>query len=217
VSRILIVDDHPLFREGIRQYIDRQADMEVCGECATPEEAHHLTRSALPDLVIVDISLGGSSGIDLVRTLRQAHPELALLVVSMHEETLYAERSLRAGAMGYVMKHDPPRTVIDAIHTILEGGVHLSPRMAEAMRNRVSDPAAAKSAASVEALSEREREVFGWIGRGLGTREIAAKMDLTIPTINSFRARIKDKLQLRNAAELSLRAMQWVQDEAGRY
>ncbi len=214
-SRILIVDDHPLFREGVRQYIDRQADLHVCGECATAEEAHQLTAATHPDLVLVDISLGGTSGIDLVRSLRALYPDLSILVVSMHDESLYAERSVRAGAMGYVMKHDPPRTVVDAIHRVLGGEMHLSPKMSALMLSRMVQQADHKPHASVESLSEREREVFGLIGRGKGTRQIAEEMELSIPTINSFRARIKDKLQLRTAGELTLRAMQWVQDEAG--
>jgi DNA-binding NarL/FixJ family response regulator len=215
-SRILIVDDHPLFREGVRQYIDRQPDLHVCGECATPEEAHHMVEDTRPELVLVDISLGGTSGIDLVRALRAQYPDLAILVVSMHDESLYAERSVRAGAMGYVMKHDPPRTVIDAIHRVLGGEMHLSPRVAAALISGLSGQPEGRPLPAVESLSEREREVFGLIGRGKGTRQIAEEMELTVPTINSFRARIKDKLQLKTATELALRAMQWVQDESGR-
>jgi DNA-binding NarL/FixJ family response regulator len=215
-SRILIVDDHPLFREGVRLYIDRQPDLHVCGECATQEEAHQMVEDTRPELVLVDISLGGTSGIDLVRALRSQYPDLAILVVSMHDESLYAERSVRAGAMGYVMKHDPPRTVIDAIRRVLGGEMHLSPRVAAALISGLSGQPEGRPLPAVESLSDREREVFGLIGRGKGTRQIAEEMKLTVPTINSFRARIKDKLQLKTATELTLRAMQWVQDESGR-
>jgi len=212
--RILIVDDHPLFREGIRQYLDRQADLQVCGECATSEEALQLAAERKPDVVTVDISLGNGNGIHLVKALRTAHPDLMVLVVSMHDESLYAERSMRAGAMGYVMKHDPPRTVVDAIREVLGGGMHFSQERVSSWSLRVEQGEdAAEVTAPTGLLSERETEVFRWIGSGLPTREIAAVMELTIPTINSFRARIKDKLQLRNGAELALRAMQWVQEE----
>ncbi len=214
-ARILIVDDHPLFREGVRQYIDRQPDLHVCGEGATADEAHHLTATTAPDLVLVDISLGGTSGIDLVRSLRAAHPDILILVVSMHDESLYAERSVRAGAMGYVMKHDPPRTVVDAIHQVLSGGMHLSPKMAATLMTRLAVHPEGKPHASVESLSDREREVFDRIGRGKSTRQIAEELELTVPTINSFRARIKEKLRLKTGAELTLRALQWVQDESG--
>jgi len=213
-ARILIVDDHPLFREGIRQYLERQPDLEVCGECATAEEALQAVPEMQPDLVTVDISLGGSSGIDLVRALRLAHPDVVVLVVSMHDESLYAERSLRAGAMGYVMKHDPPRTVVDAIHCVLAGGQHLSAKMKAGTAGGHAAEAG-DAPVDVELLSEREREVFGLIGRGKATREIAEIMDLTIPTINSFRARIKEKLRIRSGAELTVKAMNWVQNESG--
>jgi DNA-binding NarL/FixJ family response regulator len=212
-ARILIVDDHPLFREGIRQYLERQPDLEVCGECATAEEALLAVPELQPDLVTVDISLGGSSGIDLVRAIRLAHPDVVVLVVSMHDQSLYAERSLRAGAMGYVMKHDPPRTVVDAIHCVLSGGQHVSAKMKASTDGNAEE--AGDAPVGVELLSERERKVFGLIGRGKATREIAETMDLTIPTINSFRARIKDKLRIRSGAELTVKAMNWVQNESG--
>jgi len=208
------VDDHPLFREGIREYLERQPDLEVCGECATAQEALLAVLEKQPNLVTVDISLGGSSGIDLVRAIRSAHPDVVVLVVSMHDESLYAERSLRAGAMGYVMKHDPPRTVVDAIHCVLSGGQHASPKM-KASAAGGDAPKAGDASTGVELLSEREREVFGLIGRGKATREIAETMGLTIPTINSFRARIKEKLHLSSGAELTVKSMNWVQNESG--
>jgi DNA-binding NarL/FixJ family response regulator len=212
-SRILIVDDHPLFREGLRQLIEREPDLSVCGEAKDAAEAIRLVDESKPDLVIVDISLGNTSGIDLVKSLKANDAELPLLVLSMHDESLYAERSLRAGAMGYLMKHEPPKTVKAAIHRVLGGEMYLSEKMSSSMITKLMRGGGESKESAVNGLSDRELEVFRLLGQGKGTRQIAQELNLTIPTINSFRARIKEKLQVKNSSELLLRAIHWVQEQ----
>lgn len=215
-SRILIVDDHPLFREGLRQMIDRSADLTVCGEAADATQAMRAIADKKPDLVMVDISLGGSSGIDLIKNIKNKYDDLPVLVVSMHDESLYAERALRAGAMGYIMKHEPAKTVKAAIAKVLGGDVFLSERMSGSMLSKLMGGKGAQPMSPVETLSDRELEVFTMLGQGKGTRLIAEELNLTIPTIHSFRARIKEKLQLKTATEVMLHAIQWVREGAGR-
>ncbi len=215
-SRILLVDDHPLFREGLRELIIREPGWSVCGEAADAADAIRLVGETKPDLVIVDISLGGTNGIDLIKTLNGNDAELPMLVVSMHDESLYTERAIRAGAMGYVMKHEPPKTVKTAIHRVLGGEMYLSEKIAASlvaklMRGGGSEP----EKTSVSRLSDRELEVFRLLGQGKGTRQIAQDLSLTVATINSFRARIKEKLQLKNSTELLLHAIHWVWDQTG--
>ncbi|HAO80693.1 MAG TPA: DNA-binding response regulator, partial [Verrucomicrobia subdivision 3 bacterium] len=189
-SRIFLVDDHAMFREGLRQLIDREPDFIVSGDAADVEEALKGIGDLLPDLVITDISLSGTSGIDLIKTLKSRHPELPVLVVSMHEETLYAERALRAGAMGYVMKQEPAKAVKAAIRKVLGGDIHLSEKMASAMLGKlIHKRADEKPVSPIESLSNRELEVFRMLGEGKTSREIAEKLDLSIATINSFRNR----------------------------
>jgi DNA-binding NarL/FixJ family response regulator len=213
-SRILIVDDHPLFREGLQQMIDRNPDLIVCGEAAAAAEALEAIQDQKPDLVLVDISLGGSSGIDLIKTIKSKYDDLPILVVSMHDESLYAERALRAGAMGYVMKHEPAKTVKAAISKVLGGDIYLSERMSSSMLSKLMRGKGDVPVSPLETLSDRELEVFGMLGQGKGTRLIAEELNLTIATINSFRARIKEKLQLKTSTEVMLHAIQWVREGA---
>ncbi len=213
-SRVLIVDDHPLFREGLQQMIDRNPDLTVCGEAADAAQALRAIVDRKPDLVLVDISLGGSSGIDLIKNIKSKYDDLPVLVVSMHDESLYAERALRAGAMGYVMKHEPAKTVKAAISKVLGGDIYLSERMSGSMLSKLMGGKGAQPLSPVETLSDRELEVFGMLGQGKGTRLIAEELNLTIPTIHSFRARIKEKLQLKTATEVMLHAIQWVREGA---
>jgi DNA-binding NarL/FixJ family response regulator len=215
-SRILIVDDHPLFREGLQQMIDRNPDLIVCGEAAAAAEALDAIHEQKPDLVLVDISLGGSSGIDLIKTIKAKYDDLPILVVSMHDESLYAERALRAGAMGYVMKHEPAKTVKAAISKVLGGDIYLSERMSSSMLSKLMRGKGDEPVSPLETLSDRELEVFGMLGQGKGTRLIAEELNLTIATINSFRARIKEKLQLKTSTEVMLHAIQWVREGAGK-
>jgi DNA-binding NarL/FixJ family response regulator len=215
-SRIYIVDDHAMFREGLRQLIDREPDLMVCGDAAGANEAMQGINETKPDLVIVDISLAGASGIDLIKALKSQREELPVLVVSMHDESLYAERALRAGAMGYVMKQEPAKTVKAAVRKVLAGDMHLSEKLASSLVSRLMHGAPEKTATPIETLSDRELEVFRMLGQGKGTRQIAADLDVTVATINSFRNRIKEKLELKTSTELMLHAIQWVQAEVSR-
>lgn len=213
-SRILIVDDHPLFREGLQQLVARDADLEVCGEASNAIEAMQLISERKPDLVVVDISLGASSGIDLIKTIRSTYDDLPVLVVSMHDESLYAERSLRAGAMGYVMKHESGKIVRAAIRKVLGGEMYLSERMSSTVISKFMRGQPDRPASPLEILSDRELEVFRMLGHGKGTRQIAQDLNVTVATINSFRNRIKEKLHLKTATEVMLHAIQWSREEA---
>jgi DNA-binding NarL/FixJ family response regulator len=216
VSRILIVDDHPLFRQGLRELIDREPGWEVCGEAADAAEATRLVEETKPDLVIIDISLGATNGIDLIKNLNASNADLTMLVVSMHDESLYTERALRAGAMGYVMKHEPAKTFKTAIHRVLGGEMYLSERIAASLVAKLMRPSAEPEEKPITLLSGRELEVFRMLGEGKGTRQIAETLDLSIATINSFRARIKEKLGLKTSTELMLNAIHWVKEQGDR-
>ena len=211
------MDDHPLFREGLRQIIERNPEWIVCGEAADAPEAMAAIAAQEPDLVIIDISLGGTSGIDLIKTIKAQYEELPVLVISMHDESLFAERAMRAKAMGYIMKHEPAKTVQTAIAKVLAGSIYLSDKMSSAMLSKFmlgngeNEPGSA-----VETLSDRELEVFRLLGQGKGTRQIAKELNLTVATINSFRARIKEKLNIKSSSELMLHAMRHcLQEGAG--
>jgi DNA-binding NarL/FixJ family response regulator len=211
-TRILIVDDHPLFCEGLRRMIDRHPALTVCGQAPDAVSAMKAVAELKPDLALVDISLEKTNGIDLIKTLKAKHEELPILVVSMHDESLYAERALRAGAQGYIMKNQPIKIVRDAIFKVLAGDIFLSEKMATSVLARLLLGKKDEPASPVEQLSDRELEVFQMLGQGKSSREIAQDLDLTIPTIHSFRNRIKEKLQFRNSTELTLQAMQWVRE-----
>jgi len=214
-SRVFIVDDHTMFREGLRQLIERESSMTVCGDAPGATEALSGIRTSKPDVVIVDISLAGASGIDLIKDIKVEFEELPVLVVSMHDESLYAERALRAGAMGYVMKHEPAKTVKAAIQKVLGGDMYLSEKMSSAVINRlIRGQPDEKPASPMELLSDRELEVFRLLGQGKGVRLIAEELSVTIPTINSFRNRIKDKLGLKTSTEVMLHAIQWIREES---
>ena len=215
-SRILIIDDHPLFREGLQQLIDRTTELVVCGEAEDAAEAHKAIAVLKPDLVLVDISLGVGSGIDLIKAIKSQHEDLPILVISMHDESLYAERALRAGAVGYVMKHERGKRVLAAISRVLGGDIYLSEKMSSSMLSKLMRGKDDRPVSPVQTLSDRELEVFGLLGQGKGTRLIAEELNLTIATINSFRARIKDKLQLKSSTEVMLHAIQWVREGAGK-
>jgi len=173
-----------------------------------------LARETKPDLVTIDISLGGGNGIDLIKALKAVDPELPLLVVSMHDESLYTERALRAGAMGYVMKHAPPQAVKTALHRVLAGEMYLSEKMAASLITKLMRGSNGSEESPLSGLSDRELEVFRMLGQGKGRREIAQELNLTVTTINSFSSRIKEKLRLKNSAELLLHAIRWVQEQS---
>lgn len=213
-SQILIVDDHPLFQEALRELINREPGWHVCGKAADAEEALRLVEETKPDLVIVDISLGSTNGIDLIKSISAKYPDLPMLVVSMHDESIYSERAIRAGAMGYVTKHEPPKTVKAAIQHVLAGELYLSHKMATSLVAKLihgesNDP----KENPFQRLTDRELEVFRMLGQGKGARQIAQELKLSVATINSFRARIREKLQLKNSTELLLKAGNWVREQ----
>jgi len=215
-SRVFIVDDHAMFREGLRQLIEYDPGLTVCGDAPDAATAIEGIRQSNPDVVIVDITLADSSGLDLAKTLRNDYEDLPVLVVSMHEESLYAERALRSGAMGYVMKNEPAKTVTAAIHSVLRGEMYLSRKMSSSVISKFMRGETEKPMSPLEILSDRELEVFRMLGQGKGTRQIAQDLELSIPTIQSFRNRIKEKLHLKTAPELVLHAINWVQSESAK-
>lgn len=212
--RVYIVDDHTMFREGLRQLIEREAGLTVCGDAPDAAAALRGIRVSKPDVVIVDISLAGASGIDLIKDIKAEFEDLPVLVVSMHDESLYAERALRSGAMGYVMKHEPAKTVKAAIQKVLGGDMYLSEKMSTSVINRLMRGQSEPSKSPIATLSDRELEVFRLLGQGKGVRLIGEQLGVTIPTVNSFRNRIKDKLRLKSSTEVMLHAIQWVRDDS---
>jgi DNA-binding NarL/FixJ family response regulator len=210
-SRIFIVDDHAMFREGLCQLIEHDPALTVCGDAADAQRAMEGIHRSNPDVVIVDITLADSSGLELVKGIKGEQEDLPVLVVSMHDESLYAERSLRAGAMGYVMKNEPAKTVMAAIHSVLRGEMYLSQKMSSSVLSKFMRGETEEPMSPLEILSDRELEVFRMLGQGKGTRQIAQDLELSIPTIQSFRNRIKEKLHLKSATELVLHAINWVQ------
>lgn len=213
VRRVCLVDDHPVVRHGLAQLINQAADLHVCGEAEDPTEALAVIQRTRPDLVLVDLTLKGRSGLELIKTLNAATPPRPVLVVSMHDETLYAERALRAGARGYIMKEEAPEKVLMAMRRVLDGQVYLSERMAARVLQQAAGTPHRPAASPVERLSDRELEVFRLLGRGRGTREIAEALNLSVKTVETYRAHIMTKLQLRHAPELIQHAVQWVQTE----
>ena len=212
-GRVFIVDDHAMFRDGLRQLIDMEPDLIVCGDAPDSTDALAGIKSAEPDLVIVDISLAGTSGIDLIKSIKRDYEDLPVLVVSMHAESLYGERALRAGAMGYVMKSEPARTVLAAIRKVLKGEVYVSEKMASTVVAKFVQGTLEQPPSPLQALSDRELEVFRMLGQGKGTRQIAQEMNVALPTISSFKNRIKEKLGLKNSTEMILYAIQWFREE----
>ncbi len=212
--RIVIVDDHPIVRQGLGLLIGQETDMEVCGEAEDIPGAIKAIETSRPDLAIVDISLKESSGIDLVKDFRVRAPELVILVMSMHEEAFYAERVLRAGARGYVMKEEATGTVITAIRRVMDGEIYLSDRMAAKMLSKLV-AGEKPSGLPIDRLSDREFQVFELLGGGMGTRQVADRLHLSVKTVESHREHIKEKLSLSSAAELLQYAIRWVQSERG--
>ena len=209
-SRVLIVDDHPILRHGIGQLLNREPDLEVCAEAGDRDEALAVLAREHVDLAVVDISLDGVSGLDLLKFVRERHPTVRCLVLSMHEETLYAERALRAGARGYVMKQEATRRITAALRRIRDGHIYVSEQLGSMLLGRLVDaPAQAAAAASpLEGLSDRELEVLRLIGRGYKTGEIAQTLKRSVNTVDAHRANIKRKLGLKSGAELARVAFQ---------
>jgi DNA-binding NarL/FixJ family response regulator len=211
---VLIVDDHAFLRRGLAQIIDDMPEVNVCGEAAGVSETLDKMRRLQPDVVIVDISLGDGNGLELTKEIKSQWPDVKVLVSSMHDEALFAERALRAGAMGYVSKSDDVECFITALRRILDGQVYLSPRMTDRLLTRVVAGSQESASSPLERLSDRELEVFEMIGRGLSTKQIASKLDLSRKTVETYREHIKTKLSLRNGSELTQHAVQWVLEQA---
>jgi DNA-binding NarL/FixJ family response regulator len=210
-SEILIVDDHPIFRRGLSQLINEEHDMDVCGEAEDVDEAKKAIGKLQPDMVIVDISLKDRSGMELLRYMTEKYPQLPSLVLSMHDETLYAERVLRAGARGYIMKQEMTGNVIQAIRQVLKGKIYASDSIVESMLGKLTDNRVRDiSENAVDKLSNRELEVFQMIGKGFGRKEIAEMLNLSVKTIGTYRENIKKKLTLKNSSELMKHAFEWV-------
>ena len=210
--RILVVDDHPIVRQGLALMIDQEPDLEVCGEAEAADQALRALTRLQPDILVLDLSLPGNDGIGLLKTIRAAHPSLPILILSMHDESVYAERALRAGANGYIMKQEATERVLVALRRILKGEVYLSDRLADRMLRRAvgqPNPSRRPSRPELASLTDRELEVFELIGRGLGTREIARELELSVKTVESYQAHIKEKLSLPSARALMQRAIEW--------
>ena len=211
-SHIFVVEDHALTRRGYTSLIGEEPDLVVSGEAASAEEALQTLRTANVDLVVMDLTLGGMSGLELLKHLRAERPALPVLVVSMHDESLYGERVLRAGARGYVMKSEVDRVIVDAIRRVLRGGTYVSEMMSTKILMQYAGAPGQAPASPVEGLSDRELEVFEHLGRGLSTAETASAMVVSTKTVDTYRARIKDKLGLTSHADLLRRAAEWIRD-----
>jgi len=209
-KRIVIVDDHPLFRKGLEQLIHSDGAFAVCGEASNASEAMEVIRKLNPHLAIVDLSLPGSNGIELIKNIRAEFPKLPILVLSMHDESLYALRALRAGAEGYVMKHEAMANVIRAIQEVFSGRPYLSPAMAAQVITKFATKSSEGESDAVERLSDRELEILELIGKGDDVHHIAKRLHLSPKTVETHRAHIKEKLQLKNAREVARFAVQWV-------
>jgi DNA-binding NarL/FixJ family response regulator len=212
-ARILIVDDHPLVRSGLRELINLQHDLVVCGEAAEANEAVRQVDAKKPELMIVDLSLKESSGLELIKRVKVRAPEVKMLVSSMYDESLYAERVLSAGALGYVNKQEAMEKVIEAIRCVLNGRVYLSSAMSDRMLRRLTADNQPPEQSPVETLSDRELEIFELIGRAHKTSEIARQLHLSVKTVESHREHIKDKLRLKTGIELARYAVQWVLEQ----
>jgi DNA-binding NarL/FixJ family response regulator len=210
--RVLIVDDHPVAREGLAFRISLQSDFELCGEAIDVADALERIHEQQPDVVVVDIALRTGSGIDLIKRVKSHYPDVRMLAWSMHDESLYAERALRAGALGYIDKAQSTDKVVEAIRSVLSGKMFVSGQVAERLLQRSVHGHAPHFHSPVEVLSDRELEAFNLIGQGLDTQEVAKRMHVTTKTVDTYRSRIKDKLNVRNRAELVRLATLWTSE-----
>jgi DNA-binding NarL/FixJ family response regulator len=209
-SKIFLVEDHPVTRDGLAQLINYQEDLCMCCSAGTAAKALSGIETSRPDLVIMDVSLPDGHGIELVKDLKARNPEMRILMLSMHDEALYAERALRAGAAGYIMKQESTNTVLAAARQILRGKTYLSPKLQERVLQRFAAGISTPNSSEVQHLTDRELEIFELIGRGRGTREIAQLLRLSVSTVETHRAHLKEKLELDSATELIRRAVEWV-------
>jgi DNA-binding NarL/FixJ family response regulator len=211
--RVLLVDDHPVLRRGLTQMINAEADMMVCGEAEEAGKGFELIGTLNPDVAVIDISLKTGNGIELVKNVKARYPEMAMLVLSMYDESLYAERALRAGSRGYIMKEEASEQIIVAIRRVMSGEIFLSEKMKSRMIHQLATGAKAVIS-PLEQLTDRELQVFRLIGEGHCTRQIAAQLHLSVRTVEAYREYIKSKLNLKNATELVQHAFHWVHHEA---
>ena len=209
-KRVMIVDDHPVVRQGLALLIDQQPDLEVCAEADSVADAFAKFAEATPDLVIIDLSLKDGSGIELIKEIKARNEHARMLVSSMHDESLFAERVLRAGAKGYISKQEATGNIVEAARQVLDGRVYLSPRMSDQMLHRLVASGEDADRSPIDSLSDRELEVFEMIGQGLTTRQIASKLDLSPKTVETYRENIKAKLNLPNGTALTRHAVQWL-------
>ncbi len=213
-ARVLLVDDHPLVRSGLSQLIDREADLVVCGEASDAPGALEALETSRPDVVVLDISLDEDiGGLALIKDIKLRSPKLFVLVLSMHDQTVFAERAIRAGAGGYVMKDESAETILTAIRKVLRGQIHLSDQMIEKMLATIVGRRPGTDGFLVDSLTDRELEVLLLLGQGTGTSQIAKKLHLSVKTVESHQARIKEKLKLADSAQLRKYAIQWTQSE----
>ena len=208
-TRILLVDDHPLVREWLTNLIHQQEDLTVCGEAESAAQALDTVAATQPDVVIVDLSLAGGSGLDLIKDLKALHPELKMIVLSMHDEQLYAERALRAGARGYLMKRETTGKIVTSIRDVLAGKLAVSDRVSQMIAERYVGGLPAAPESPMASLSDRELEVFQFLGKGWETKQIADELHVSLKTVQTYCARIKEKLALANATELLREAVRW--------
>lgn len=217
-KQIFIVDDHPVFRDGLVMLVNREADLKVCGEANSAPQALSAMEKLQPDLLLADIGLPGKSGLELIKDIRALHPDMAVLVISMHDEALYAERVLRAGGRGYIMKEEGPEKILKAIRQVLEGQMYLSGKMSIRVLDALSGRRS-KATSAISRLSDRELEILELIGRGKVSQAIAAQLHLSVKTVDAHRSNIKEKLELQSGAELICYAARWVEtlssDNAG--
>ncbi len=212
-TKIIVVDDHPIVRQGLALLVNREDDLVVCGQAEDAHQAMQAVKNLKPDMIIVDISLKETSGMELIKDIKAQYPKLSVLALSMHDESLYAERVLRAGAEGYIMKAEATENIVRAIRKVLSGQIYLSDRMAPKMVRKLVGAGPNVGASTIERLSDRELEVFRLIGQGYTTRQIAENLYLSIKTIETYRAHLKEKLNLPNAAKLLQYAIRWVNSQ----
>jgi DNA-binding NarL/FixJ family response regulator len=214
-KRVLVVDDHPMMRQGLAQLIENESDLVVCCEADTAGQALDVVSLKKPDLALVDLSLPDKSGLELIKDIRALRPDLPILVVSMHDEAIYAERVLRAGGRGYIMKQEGGKKLLHAIRQVLSGQIYVSEKMSAKILEIFSGHRPQSSSSPVERLSDREFEVFQWIGQGKGTREIAQRLHLSVKTVEVHRANIKEKLKVQTGTDLVRYAIRWVEAQGG--
>lgn len=211
---VLIVDDHPIVRQGYHMLIESEPDLNVCGEAFDFDSALQAIEETKPDVALIDISLKGTNGLDLIKIIRRTY-DLPILVISIHDENLYAERALRTGANGYIMKHEATEKVLSAIREVLSGKMYLSEQVGTDLLQKIVTGESLNPENLLSKLSNREFEVYQYIGQGLTTKDIAQKMELSIKTIESHRAHIKKKLKLKSSNELVKHSVEWAQTQKG--